>query len=380
MPPNPILDNPQFRSTRRGYADGGNVTEADTQVNLGATVPVSGTQVQFSEQQFPGGFSLRSTTRSVAYVQNDEGETKFFILPDQQALYDLAISQGFRDTTAGVAPPEVVAEAGQTLQQVEQQDSGNGGGGFTTMGGGEPRDFSSMTTEELYSNLNGVNTMGKIGGALAIAVNPIFAIAMRGAFSASRLNIVQELEARGEDMSQFREDNGRDLYGGGLGLYDGLQDTNNDGDIGFGDTWLGDLLGFDGQAGVQGASLSDSRDGARRDFTPTVTRTESSPAAEPAAATSTSTGTTPSSTYDPVGTGSQGGGDDNRGGGGYSAPTREEARQSVAEQMGTSSFSDRGGTPSGGGLSGGANLDTAYGISGLKEGGLMTRKKKKTKK
>jgi hypothetical protein len=109
--------------------------------------------------------------------------------------------------------------------------------------------------------------MGKIGGALAIAVNPLFGLAARAALNASRANIIAELEARGEDMSAYREENGRDIYGGGLSLYDGLQDQpGSRSGVDFGDTWLGDLLGFDGKGGVQGPSLAESRAGARRSF------------------------------------------------------------------------------------------------------------------
>lgn len=55
------------------------------------------------------------------------------------------------------------------------------------------------------------------------------------------------------------------IFGGKSGMYEGLEDTSGDGRVTFADTWLGDLLGADGKAGVQGPSLSDSRGGARRD-------------------------------------------------------------------------------------------------------------------
>jgi hypothetical protein len=69
------------------------------------------------------------------------------------------------------------------------------------------------------------------------------------------------------------------------------------------------------------------------------------------------------------------GSDDDSGGGNsysfsYSPPSQQEARSSVSEQQSRS-----GGR--GGGMSGGANLDTAYSISGLKDGGFVSRRKKK---
>ena len=59
---------------------------------------------------------------------------------------------------------------------------------------------------------------------------------------------------------------GSGILGGG-GLMGGggtLGDSNNDGSIGFGDTALGDLLGFDGKIGIQGDSIADSFQGSRR--------------------------------------------------------------------------------------------------------------------
>ena len=73
---------------------------------------------------------------------------------------------------------------------------------------------------------------------------------------------------------------GRTIFGGKRGLFEDLRDTNEDGRVGFGDTWLGDLLGFDGQAGVQGASYAESRSGARRRAAQSTTRPVARPARE----------------------------------------------------------------------------------------------------
>jgi hypothetical protein len=43
-----------------------------------------------------------------------------------------------------------------------------------------------------------------------------------------------------------------------------LQDVNRDNQVSFADTWIGDMLGMDGQGGVQGPSMRDSMGGARR--------------------------------------------------------------------------------------------------------------------
>ena len=54
------------------------------------------------------------------------------------------------------------------------------------------------------------------------------------------------------------------IFGGKGSLKEDLQDISGDKKITFADTWLGDLLGFDGKAGVQGANLKESWYGARR--------------------------------------------------------------------------------------------------------------------
>lgn len=52
----------------------------------------------------------------------------------------------------------------------------------------------------------------------------------------------------------------------GGGLYDGLRDISGDGKVGFGDTYMGDLLGFDGSFGIAEGNpgMAASIGGARR--------------------------------------------------------------------------------------------------------------------
>jgi hypothetical protein len=247
--------------------------EAELQAMMGmnegglATVATNedGTQVQFDPMQFPAGFSFArpaprpESTAVTLYGPN--GEIVSLVLPAEQARYAELVGQGY---TTQQAPTAVAPEG---IAQISDGGGGGGGSDFTTFSGGQPRDLSELSVEELQSNLSGLGTMGKIGGALAIAVNPLFGLAARAALNASRANIIAELEARGEDMSAYREENGRDIYGGGLSLYDGLQDQpGSRSGVDFGDTWLGDALGFDGKAGVQGPGLKESRAGARRSF------------------------------------------------------------------------------------------------------------------
>jgi hypothetical protein len=248
-------------ATATGYNTGGLTTGSDP------------TQVQFDPMQFPAGFSFAQPSQgqqsATITLYGPSGEIEVLTLPAQQARYTQLIGLGY--TSEKAAGPQVTPEA--TLEITAPGDSGGGGGEFTTFSGEQPRDLSELSIEELQSNLRGLDTINRIGGALASAVNPMFAMAARAALAANRNNLVQELVNRGVDMSDYRAQYGRDLYGGGISMYDGLQDTSRDGKVGFGDTWLGDLLGFDGKAGVQGPGLSDSRSGARRDFSTTTTPT-----------------------------------------------------------------------------------------------------------
>ena len=64
------------------------------------------------------------------------------------------------------------------------------------------------------------------------------------------------------------------IFGGKSGLFEGLEDTDGNKGATFGDTWLGDLLGFDEDGpGVQGDNLTDSWKGSRRDGKPSDTST-----------------------------------------------------------------------------------------------------------
>ena len=109
--------------------------------------------------------------------------------------------------------------------------------------------------------------------------------------------------------------------------------------------------------------------------TSTGTRAPSAPAAAAPAAAAPA----PAEQPQPQPQTSSGSDDDSGGGNSYSfsytPPTAEEARASVSAAQASAGRGSR----DGGGMSGGANLDTAYSISGLKEGGFVSRRKKKSK-
>ena len=70
----------------------------------------------------------------------------------------------------------------------------------------------------------------------------------------------QRITSRGKETGSGVLGGGGLLGGGGV-----LRDVDGDGEVNFGDTWLGDLLGFDKNgSGIQGPKQSDSFNGARR--------------------------------------------------------------------------------------------------------------------
>jgi hypothetical protein len=335
--------------------------EAELQAMMGmnegglATVATNedGTQVQLDPMQFPAGFSFArpaprpESTAVTLYGPN--GEIVSLVLPADQARYAELIGQGY---TTQQAPTAVAPEG---IAQISDGGGGGGGSDFTTFSGGQPRDLSELSIDELQSNLSGLGTMSKIGGALAVAVNPLFGLAARAALNASRANIIAELEARGEDMSAYREENGRDIYGGGLSLYDGLQDQpGSRSGVDFGDTWLGDALGFDGKVGVQGPGLKESREGARRSFDGGST---------PAASTGS--------------TNDRGGSDDNNQGDNNSSNNNRRTQEEIsAVDSSTGSGYASAGANTG---AGGTGAISAGDVSWVNKGGFITRRNKNKK-
>ena len=141
-------------------------------------------------------------------------------------------------------------------------------------------------------------------------ISPVLGFAARQSMHTKNWNMMKGLEEKLKDKSlgkdertklegyystlvEDREDVDKDtrsgliegsgIFGGQTTMRENLRDTNKDGKVNFGDTWTGDLLGFDGKVGVQGASMTDSIAGDRRNgggssnnsSTPTSTKASS---------------------------------------------------------------------------------------------------------
>lgn len=146
----------------------------------------------------------------------------------------------------------------------------------------EMRDrFKGMSSKELMEQLSKSQKMSKVGKGLGMAIPggsmlagiagraEGFAIARaaRDGFMNAETQAEKDAFAKVHEEATTRgKEEGEGIFGGG-GLFGGggtLNDVNNDGKSNFGDTFLGDLLGFDGQGGVQGPGLRASFNGDRR--------------------------------------------------------------------------------------------------------------------
>ena len=128
---------------------------------------------------------------------------------------------------------------------------------------------TEMTDEFLQNSLSIARRAAQFSGGIAAAVNPALGAILAVASRARYNDMLEEAQRRGLDTGGAERLGS--IFGGESGLYEGLTDQSGDKKVSFADTWLGDLLGLDGKAGVQGPGLQESRRGARRGGTTTTT-------------------------------------------------------------------------------------------------------------
>lgn len=261
-----------------GYADGG-LPAAPTQ----PPVPMN----PFSPTGATAGYEIKE------YV-NDAGEVMFVQFMNGQPM--TFIPQGFKPK--GSVAEEVAEETAATAP-TDNQSSNDEDDYDPTLKQQEAKtavDWNKATPDEFATAIKGLGVSGAVGTiAGGIVGGPIGMAVGIGAKSAARYKaydmisgIDYQLESMSSDdpnrallesqkqkLEEFvstgddgKSDDGiigkSGIFGGKSSMYEGLQDISGDGRVTFQDTWLGDLLGGDGQLGVQGPSLEASRKGARR--------------------------------------------------------------------------------------------------------------------
>jgi len=236
-----------------------------------------------TRMQNPFANSMGSSTEFKTYV-NEQGLTLYIRFVDGKPMDYIPPGYVLEGTPS--------ATESTTSVERESKDSSQTLAPPTESTGKSAKErLSAMSLDELTSAAKFTQKLRKPSvGIAAGALNPILGFAVRLGSGAKLADIDQELRTRLKNpdlteeqrsqietaRSQFsyvdkepkdgKPDSGQKLFGGYRSTYEGLKDNDNDGDIDFGDTWLGDLLGFDKdrKVGVQGIGLSESRAGARR--------------------------------------------------------------------------------------------------------------------
>ncbi len=171
--------------------------------------------------------------RTVFLYPPDGGAPVQVTLPVEQAKYDDLKAQGYTET-----PVEVKTEA-----QASRDD-----GGPSAPTPQQPEyeiDLEGSTSEDLTKVAKSMSVMSNVAKAFSGLTGTPVGMVINTGLVAKYNDIVEELNSRG-DNTEGLERRGS-IFGGESGLYENLSDTSGDGNVNFGDTWLGDLLGFDGQ-------------------------------------------------------------------------------------------------------------------------------------
>ena len=191
----------------------------------------------------------------VVTLYGPNGEVEAVILPSQKDRYDELIKADY-----STDPVELTTE---TDVGREEPDGGYGGFEPSSEDTQEAASVSSMTNDQLSANAKAIGVISNLG---KVVLGPVASTALGSVTTARYNDILDEMNYRGLDTTGM--DRKGSIFGGEESLLGGLDDTNDDGKVDFGDTFLGDLLGLDGKAGVQGKSLKDSWKGGRRSGAP----------------------------------------------------------------------------------------------------------------
>lgn len=165
----------------------------------------------------------------------------------------------------------------------------------------EQIDFATADYDTLKNYVDqGNSVVAKGAAALAGAINPVLGLGLSAATRyqdkrfkdalQSRINAIPDVKdperIKLEGLvNEVSKKSGKKVYGGESSLLGNIKDTDESGGASFGDTWLGDMLGFDGTLGVDAVDekgnklgLAESRAGQRRNKTNSSgTNTDSTP-------------------------------------------------------------------------------------------------------
>ncbi len=248
-----------------GYASGGTV-KGFNESSLVTDDDIDTTQPTYTDEQlrnaFAPGFSfldspVDSAATSSVILYGPNGEVVTLFLPAQQDLYDEYIEKGYSTEQVKV-----------TTETDVGQPQGGGGGSAPPQEVKEKIPLEDMDIDQLTATIKGLGVMNTVASAIATTVGVPITALVNTATVAQYNDAIDLLEDKTGNTDHGFERKGS-IFGGEATLFEGLQDRSsidkgNKEGVDFGDTWLGDLLGFDGKAGVDGPGLKDSFGGARR--------------------------------------------------------------------------------------------------------------------
>ena len=236
-----------------GYAPGGTVTADDD---------IDTTQPTYTDEQlrnaFAPGFSfldspVDSAATSSVILYGPNGEVVTLFLPAQQDLYDEYIEKGYSTEQVKV-----------TTETDVGQPQGGGGGSAPPQEVKEKLPLEDMDVDQLTATIKGLGVMNTVASAIATTVGVPITALVNTATVAQYNDAIDLLEGKGVTDHGFERKGS--IFGGEGSLFEGLNDFDGSEGPSFGDTWLGDLLGFDGEAGIKEGNpgLKASFGGARR--------------------------------------------------------------------------------------------------------------------
>jgi hypothetical protein len=189
-------------------------------------------------------------------------------IPPGYAPYDPSKEPVATDTTT--ATESRSNDKDTPIGRTAKDEVSEASAGLSNLSGDQMKDLTDFVTGKGGRIATGLASMTPFGGLVGIGSRALTSAVAREAQTRFQ-NATTEAEKQQyydifTDATTRGKDVGDGIFGGGgvMGGGGTLNDNDGDGKRDLGDTWLGDFLGLDGKAGVQGASLSDSWDGARR--------------------------------------------------------------------------------------------------------------------
>ena len=206
-----------------GYDEGGVVRENDP------------TQAEFDFNKYMAGFSFAMPNSFTPVLMYKEGENPKYATT--QEMYETMLSDGWTTNLIKVDTETTVGKE----PEVNDNDSSSTSISSIT---------KSIEDKDLDKTTKGLGLLSDLSMVLAGSLGiPVTALINAKAVAKYNDALTDQSKRKGS------------IFGGEGSLYEGLEGGKD-----FGNTWLGDLLGFDDEGfGVQGDNLKDSFMGTRRD-------------------------------------------------------------------------------------------------------------------